>query len=456
MDGNLNLWNTDSNRRFSPGRTEHFSRFRRLEVLWLTGQLGSIRYGLLGAVEDDSEFLVNDQPFLQDGRDFAAFRVLYEDDHGAAYRGLGFISTVVAHPESDAVVHGVDFRRLNTTGTWNISGQLLYSDVDERGSGTGAYTDIEYTPRQGVEHELQLTFLDDKIDINDLGFQVRNDIRDLRYGFEKVMSDLTSVRNAEFGGFLRYAENGDGLRTNIGGGINTEATLNNLDHIGVELSHFFERFDDRNSFGNGAYEKEASSNIGLRYETDSAKPLSATAKFRRNGEVLGGQTFEYSAAVNWRPRHNINLNIELELKNREGWLLHQEDQYFTTFSAKQWQPSFSLDYFASARQQFRVVLQWVALRAREDEFFTLQQGSTQLQPGPKPPGPSDDFSISELQFQVRYRWQIAPLSDLFVVYTKGDSRRTAGLQPFRDLFDESWNMPVGDQLVVKLRYRLGS
>jgi len=73
----------------------------------------------------------------------------------------------------------------------------------------------------------------------------------------------------------------------------------------------------------------------------------------------------------------------------------------------------------------------------------------------KPAGLTDDFSVSELNFQLRYRWQIAPLSDLFVVYTKGDSRET-GLQNFSDLFDDSWNMPLGDFLIVKLRYRLGS
>ena len=102
-----------------------------------------------------------------------------------------------------------------------------------------------------------------------------------------------------------------------------------------------------------------------------------------------------------------------------------------------------------------LVLQWVGIRAREHEFFKLEDQGTALIGGPKPPGASDDFSISQLNFQVRYRWQIAPLSDLFVVYKKGDSRET-DLMRFSDLFDDSWNQPLGDQLVVKLRYRLGS
>lgn len=420
-----------------------------------TGQIGSFRYGVLLAAEDESVFRVDDQTFVQEGRDFGVFRLLYEDDHGASYRGLGFVTTIVAHPESDAVVHGLDFRRLSSGGIWGVSGQLLYSDVDEIGKGSGGFLDFEYAPGQGYEHELQLTVLDDVIDINDLGFLVRNDTKDLRYGFEKVMSNLTRIRDTEFGVFLRYAENGNGFRTNGGIGLNAEATLNNLHSIGLDLSYFIDRYDDRNSFGNGTFEIDATSRFGIRYHTDAARPVSVFGSFRTNGEAVGGRNFKYSAGINWRPRHNVNLNVEVAYQDRDGWLLHQEDRNFTTFGAKQIQSQISFNYFASARQHFRVVLQWVGLRAKEEQFFTLEAGGTRLSEGPKPPGIADDFSVSELNFQVRYRWQIAPLSDLFVVYTKGDSRE-GGLQRFGDLFDESWNMPLGDFLVVKLRYRLGS
>jgi len=421
----------------------------------VTGQIGSFRYGILTAVEDESEFLVDDETFFQDGRVFGAFRLLYEDSIGAAYRGLGFVSTVVAHPDSDAVVHGVDFRRLSSSGVWAISGQVLYSDVDEKGSGTGGFTDFQYVPRQGLKHELQLTVLDDQIDINDLGFLVRNDTRDVRYGYKRVMSDLTRIRDAAYGAFVRYAENGEGFRTNGGAGINVEAIRNNLHGISFDLSWFGDRYDDRNSFGNGTFKKDAIINAAVSYNTNESRPFSAFGRFRTNGEAVGGRTYQYAAGIEWRPNAHAHLNLELKYDVRDGWLLHQEDQNFTTFDATQIQPELSFDYFLTARQHFRVVLQWVGLRAIEDEFFTLDIDSNELIPGAKPPGPSDDFSVSQLNFQLRYRWEMAPLSDLLIVYTKADARRT-DLQEFGDLFDQSWNMPLGDQLVVRLRYRFGT
>lgn len=59
--------------------------------------------------------------------------------------------------------------------------------------------------------------------------------------------------------------------------------------------------------------------------------------------------------------------------------------------------------------------------------------------------------------QLRYRWEIAPLSDLFIVYTR-QADRAALLrdEDFTDVFQDAWDDPLVDTVVVKLRYRLGS
>ena len=118
------------------------------------------------------------------------------------------------------------------------------------------------------------------------------------------------------------------------------------------------------------------------------------------------------------------------------------------------------EYFISAKQQLTAGLQWVGIRAREDRFFILPNDAPSknrdLIEGSKPPGPTDSFSISQMNFQLRYRWEIAPLSDLFVVYTRNANNRANGLVPFNDQFDGAWTDPLISQLVIKLRYRLGT
>jgi len=425
-----------------------------------TGQSGSLRYGVLGAVEDDTNYRLDGDRVTADGRNFAAVRVLYEDSTNATYRGLGYIGTFVDHPDAGAQVHAVDFHYLNTAGTWNIDGQVINSDTDRDGVGYGIYADVVYRPRQGFRHTLNMTYMDDTINVNDFGFLDRNNSWELWYRFEWIKTGLQRVRDIRVNPFIRYEENLDGDRINNAVPvISTAVTLNNLDRINAGIQYFPKRYDDLNSFGNGTFATRERLNYSLSYTTNAARAVSVTGGYSNTEELAGGRSHSLNAGVTWRPLDNINLNASVEYDNRDGWLLHQRNQNFTTFQTNQWRTDFSAEYFVSARQQFSAALQWVGIRAREDRFFFLPSDAPtrnrDLMQIDKPNATPDDFSVAQLNFQLRYRWQIAPLSDLFIVYTKNDNKR-GQLREFNDQFSDSWSDPLVSQLVVKLRYRLGT
>ncbi|MFT5793481.1 MAG: hypothetical protein ACI9OF_001525, partial [Saprospiraceae bacterium] len=145
-----------------------------------------------------------------------------------------------------------------------------------------------------------------------------------------------------------------------------------------------------------------------------------------------------------------------EYLDRKGWLLQENGREFTTFDARRWSPNLELDFFLSARQQFRITAQWAGIKAFEDKRWLVpsEDGDLEQDFATSAAG-NRDFSISRLTFQARYRWEIAPLSDLFVVYTRGsnvDSRPNDG---FEDLARASWTERLVDIFVVKLRYRMG-
>lgn len=427
-------------------------------ALKATGQIGRFRYGLLGAIEDETDFTADDNNiYTQDGRNFGALRILYEDAHRATYRGLGFVSTLVDRTDDDfdAVVHAADFKYLSQSGQWNVEGQYLYSDREELGDGTGATLDVEYAPRQGLKHSVQLTDFDRNFDINDLGFQVRDDLRFARYGAEWIKSGMTVVRDMNLSGWFAYGENQEGLHIRGGAGSTLQLTRNNNDIIESSLSFFPGRWEDRESFGNGTFRINDRGNFDVKYKTDTSRPLSMEAEIGYEGGDLYGGSIRTQASLTWQPRDSISMKLGIKHTDIDGWLLHQEGQNFTTFTGERWDPEVALDFYPTARQQLRLVMQWVGIEAYEDRFYTLQDDPGYLIEGPKPPGPSDNFSISTLNFQIRYRWQIAPLSDLFIVYTKGDSRRDIE-SGFGALFQDSWDDPLVDQLVIKLRYRIGS
>ena len=61
-----------------------------------------------------------------------------------------------------------------------------------------------------------------------------------------------------------------------------------------------------------------------------------------------------------------------------------------------------------------------------------------------------------LTTQLRYRWEIAPLTDLYLVYNLGNTLPEDAEGGFSDLFRDSFSDPIVQNFVVKLRYRFGN
>lgn len=427
----------------------------------LTGQYGRFRYGFLAAFEDDVEFngdlAGNPINIKGDGSDYAVARVLYEDAPGGAYRAVGFLSTVVLHPDRDAIAHGLDGHYLSSDGKWKIDGQMFMSDIDGIENGLGGFVDFEYTIRQGVTQRLGIEFLDDTVDINDLGFLQRNDNFRIRGAHTRTSSNLSWARDNQFDvrGFVQ--KNSDDFFTGGGVFFSNRTVFRNLTKLTLRASFFAESYDDLNSFGNGTYRIEEKTSAEVGWDSDSSKKFSYGISAGFQDEDLGGNTYLGTASLSWRPSDRFSLNLSVSYQDRDGWLLHQQDTNFTAFNAEQWAPRFSVDYFVSSKQQFRVSLQWVGIKAKEDEFFLIPATPGDLIPTAKPPGPSDSFSLSQISFQFRYRWEIAPLSDIFVVYTRlSDQSAALGSSDFSGIFSNSYDAPLADVLVFKIRYRFGS
>ena len=142
----------------------------------------------------------------------------------------------------------------------------------------------------------------------------------------------------------------------------------------------------------------------------------------------------YSAEFTWRPTDRFSFILDIGYDDRDGWLIHTDGRAFTTYDAETWRPKIETDFFLTARQQFRITAQWVGIKAFEQDRWREPAEDGDLLPVPTPPGASSrDFSISRLVFQARYRWEIAPLSDLFVVYTRGSNVPSDPTLEFDDL-----------------------
>jgi hypothetical protein len=133
-----------------------------------------------------------------------------------------------------------------------------------------------------------------------------------------------------------------------------------------------------------------------------------------------------------------------------------------TYSAGDFQPRLGMDIFFSSKQQLRLSMQWAAIRAEEQGFYLIPEGGGRLSSVSDPVGSGlvastgGDFALSRLTTQLRYRWEIGPLSDFFLVYTRGSNLPNRIDDEYTDLFQDAFSEPIVDTFIAKLRYRFGN
>ncbi len=434
-----------------------------LGAIKATGQAGPLRYGALTAIEDDPELLgeKDGRDFVVegDGRNFGVLRGLLEST-GDGRRSVGYMGTILDHPLRQAMVHGVDGHLLSGGGKLKVDVQLLNSDIDDAVDGEergyGALTDFLYVPRRGVQHRVGIDYIDDTFEMNDMGFRGRNDMRGLRYNGTLTRSGMKRFRFWRGGVRMGYFENGKGQVMRSGVFISNNLMFHNRSEIRTQFNYFPPRWNDIESRGNGSYREDGRLQVSGAYGTDTSKVLSWSVQTEVQQEELGEWDYLGGFGVTFKPTDRFSFDFDLLYRVRENWLIHQGGREFATFRAKDWQPKIAMDLFISARQQLRLTMQWAGIRGIEKDFYRVPPGDGDLIAYTRgPDDPSADFTISRLTAQLRYRWQIAPLSDLFVVYTRGSNLPDRGYDTFGELFNDALTEPIIDVLVIKLRYRFG-
>lgn len=435
-----------------------------LGAVKMVGQTNAFRFGMLGAAEDEvtlraTDELTDETVFLNaPGREFAVSRVMWERQAGRGRQAHGYINTFANTPEHEAMVHGLDSHFLTQNGKWVIDTQLLNSmKLDEH--GYGGFADIRYTPKQGVFHRISVDFLDDKLDISDLGFLRRNDLRGLRYTrFHNTSQNLPSfLRSRAIGVFSAVQTNGDGdlIRAYLGTGWSFY--FKNQSALSIQTAFRPPAVDDRSSFGDGNFETERTKFITVTYGSNSAKKFSYSLQTGVRDDELGDPAYLADIGFTLSPITRLRIDYDIRYRDSKGWLLYRGDNNFNRYFSEQLSQIVGLDFFITAKQQLRATMQWTGINATTRDFWMLPEELGELEVRELDPDEeSGDFTISRLTAQLRYRWEIAPLSDLFIVYTRGSNVPSLGQADFDRLFSEAFKDPIVNLLVMKLRYRFGS
>ena len=133
----------------------------------------------------------------------------------------------------------------------------------------------------------------------------------------------------------------------------------------------------------------------------------------RYSAALGWQT-SYQGKVSISPADTLSLSLFYKHGQEEDWLNWLQDNVLGTYEKKQRTTIAGLQWFKGNKHELRIKAQMVAFTARKPKAY-LGDSSGYLN---NVDLSLDPFSLSDLAFQIRYRYEIMPLAYLYVVYSK--------------------------------------
>lgn len=411
----------------------------------LNGSAGRLVYGAFAAHEDEYDD--------DTGRLFAATRLSLPLETVR----FGHLATFADRPFLDrqAIVNAVDYE-IRPEGRWRWSGQAIRSDIDEAGSTTDGYqawlqTDFNQTAT--LSHTLELQHIDDDFDMNDLGYLGRNALRravwESRYN--RTLAEGSRLTGEAYELDLNYRENTDGVRLPLYATLLRETQYVNGWQGYEELNYEAPGTDDLLSRGNGPVHLNSRGFVYGRYTTPRWGDWQHGFAGYVFQEGVSKLAYEIEMTNSWYPRDGLTLNLSLYPRISNDWLLWWEGNLFGSFEARRLDVYGRIDWLPARGHELRVKLQWIGIDAEPVTTYRTDARGTLLPVAEVLPA----FSVNNLGIQIRYRYQFGPLSDLYVVYSRGGYQfREDDQRGLDELFSDLGRVRDADQFLVKVRYRL--
>jgi hypothetical protein len=137
------------------------------------------------------------------------------------------------------------------------------------------------------------------------------------------------------------------------------------------------------------------------------------------------------------------------VESTPNWMVWQHDNLLGTFEERALEIDAGVNWTIGDRQELRVKLQALGMDARLKQAWRTDADGTPVAVD----DPVDDFSLRNLGFQVRYRYELAPLSDLYVVYGRGGYMYDEFSRGEASQLRNAFSLRDSEMLLVKLSYR---
>ena len=421
----------------------------------LNGSAGGFNYGVFAATEADEV-----------GRDFYALRGTRDFEH----QGIGAMFTRVRHPFLDREADVYEFdHRWTPNQKLAVRTTLVGSDIEQAGDTTrdsGGQVLVDYDHGNGWRQQGYALHLGDGLQLNDFGYLERNNFNYLRYQFAHRVTDLPQD-SAYSAHDWRYAvsrrTNDHGVRITDAWAIDLFSDRRDGGNEFFEVAGFMPGHDDLVTRGNGVVDVPAKFYLYFERFTPRKGHWSMYWNARYAAEGLAGPAHG-ALSFDLNPTYFVNDNLsfygELFAQHNPDWLLwcpvgggpcagQGGRDLLGTYRANLLQFNGGMQWIISAKQELRIKMETIALDAHALQGWRLAANG-------EPQRVADglnDFSLRNLGFQIRYRYELAPLSNLYIAYVRGGFGFQGESQDVGGLLGDAFSLRDDEQLFVKLSYR---
>lgn len=400
----------------------------------------------------------SDEPFSK-GKEFVAFR-------SRAKIGKTTFGHVITNVNNEftgnsSTVNAIDFDKIYSDKI-RVASTMLSSKV-ENNNGYGFKASVRYRPNKNNNTNTTLRYFDKNLDLNDFGY-----LKDADY-FQ--LSSRSSRQNTSYSDESNINMSELSVWWSLSG--DTKGNTNPF-FINPQFEYFYK---DGSKFNAFITLKTSGKNTTITRKNElypfakikSSKSITADYEgvISRDLEYDWRVSFDRSPKYNtWDSKgyrksffkfgtkysidENLTMSVNFIAKKEKEWLRWLQENEFSSSDLSRREISFNLNWFRGLKHELRLKSQFIALKSQSPKsLVSNQQGY--LGQNNKTVLP---FDIGQAAFQLRYKYEFAPLSNVYLVYSRGGNIDLEDQDDaYSNLFQEAWSNPSNEIISIKIRLK---
>ena len=407
----------------------------------------STDFGAFATLEKDEDFT--------EGNNYYAFRTV----HNAGKHRIGHMVTHADKPFIDrqATVNVVDYQYISDSGL-KIEHINMFSNISGEDSGLGSRTMAMYRPNKEWRYGSEIYYFSDDLNISDMGYLWRNNL--LAYGatvgYTKTNFEEQSISKSRSYNFDYWDQNNSDHENleqfysfNFNQSFKSTSNISiqsNLSSIGKddEITQGSQNFPFLRT-GNGG-------NVDFNYRSPQYGPWQYSFGYgveRKNYYAFTDRRRSASMGFGYTPRDNIRTWLRMNHRERSNWTIRTDEDLYATFSQKRLGLNTGVTWYRTEKEELSLKIQMVSFRNQKGQSYRIDENGYFK----KSDLSAESINLGSLAFQLRYRYEIAPLSNIYLVYTRGGSVFFDDEADNSTIFSDTWERPEGNRFAAKIRYR---